>query len=386
MTDAALIPTTQRHRRLRRSGLLLVAATTAVVLASGPAGAAAPSPVIAGYAGMLDDLVVNGLQPGVAPRIAIDRRSGSSLGVARSIRSGDLPADLYGSADSNVNQILIGDANGNKVRWYAAFARAEIVFAYSPSPTLPRRTLFDAAANGSIPWHQAIEKNPDFPDLKILRSNPNNDPSGYYALFIMQLAERFHHKSGFKQDILGDDLNPAQVGPVVNPALLESGEIDGIFLYKSFAEAFGLKYLSLPPEINLSDPAHADFYATASYFNTTDNTTYRGGVIRPSFAPVEGAANSAAAKEVLRTTVKVAPPKSCRPELLEVLGGGASVVAAVQVQGSRCLITVHAREGAVGTRDLSVKHKTGGDKVVTHTIPGVVHLTDAIPVKPDFLS
>ena len=43
-------------------------------------------------------------------------------------------------------------------------------------------------------------------------------------------------------------------------ALLESGDIDYSFEYRSVAEQQGLKFLELPPEINLGSSGQADFY------------------------------------------------------------------------------------------------------------------------------
>src|SRR5262245_33154463 len=213
--------------------LLLVTCVLGIAVMTAPTSGAAPTPVVIGHAGMLNDLILNGLAPELAPGIAIQSTSGSSLGIARTIRSGALPADIYGSADASSNQLLTGSANGDRVRWYAAFARAEMVLAYGPAPGLNRRTLLDAAASGAIPWYRAVERNPLYKDVRIGRSNPNDDPSGYYTLFVLQLAERLYNRPDFKREVLGNDL------PVPYPAdvnALNSGAIDGIFLYKHIAQ------------------------------------------------------------------------------------------------------------------------------------------------------
>ena len=43
-------------------------------------------------------------------------------------------------------------------------------------------------------------------------------------------------------------------------ALLEYGEIDYVFLYKSVAKQHGLRFVDLPPEIDLGSPGHEDTY------------------------------------------------------------------------------------------------------------------------------
>jgi molybdate/tungstate transport system substrate-binding protein len=46
-------------------------------------------------------------------------------------------------------------------------------------------------------------------------------------------------------------------------ALLESGDLDYAFEYTSVAAQHSLKYVELPPEINLADANFKDFYAQA---------------------------------------------------------------------------------------------------------------------------
>ena len=288
--------------------LMLVAATVVPAFGNSPAvagitaadssanSAAATGDVLIGHAGVLNDLVRTGLTPALAPQgITIKSQGGNSLAIARSIRDGSLTADLFGSADANANQLLTGDANGNKVRWFAAFARNSFVLEYSPNSRY--RAEFDKAQRGEQPWYEPLK----LPGVKVARSNPDEDPGGYYALFVAQLAEKFSGEVGLKQQILGDDRNPAQViGPASGNvgAKLLSGEIDAVFAYSSFAASAGVPYLTLPVEVNLSDPAHEAGYASASFTNS-EGTTFRGGVIRPSIAPVEGAGNAPAALEVL---------------------------------------------------------------------------------------
>ncbi|MGH3822781.1 MAG: Ig-like domain repeat protein [Pseudonocardiaceae bacterium] len=294
----------------RRVALLLVLMAAAVVPAFGnsPAVAgitatdssgsslAATGDVLIGHAGVLSDLVRTGLTPALAPQgITIKSQGGNSLAIARSIRDGSLKADLFGSADANANQLLTGDANGNKVRWFAAFARNAFVLLYSPNSRFLAE--FEKAQRGEQPWYEPLKQ----PGIVVRRSNPDDDPGGYYSLLVAQLAEKFSGEVGLKQQILGDDRNPAQViGPASGDvgAKLRSGEVDAVFAYASIAPSLGVPYLTLPPEVNLSDPAHEAGYASASFTNL-EGTTFRGGVIRPSIAPVEGAGNAPAALEVL---------------------------------------------------------------------------------------
>jgi len=70
--------------------------------------------VTIGHAGMLSALVQNGLTPALASRgITIRGVKGNSLTVAGNIDNGSLPADLFGNADANANQLL-ADVNAGK--------------------------------------------------------------------------------------------------------------------------------------------------------------------------------------------------------------------------------------------------------------------------------
>ncbi|MGH3778215.1 MAG: Ig-like domain repeat protein [Pseudonocardiaceae bacterium] len=299
-----------RRTASRRVALLLVLVAATVVPAFGnsPAVAgitatdssasslAATGDVLIGHAGVLNDLVRTGLTPALAPQgITVKSQGGNTLAVARNIRNGSLNADLFGSAEANANQLLTGDANGNKVRWFATFVSNAIVVLYSPNSRFLAE--FEKAKRGEQPWYEPLKQ----PGVKVARSNPDEDPGGYLTLLVAQLAEKFSGEVGLKQQILGDDRNPAQViGPASGDvgAKLLSGEIDAITAYASFASTAGVPFLTLPPEVNLSDPAHEAGYASASFTNS-EGETFRGGVIRPSIAPVEGAGNAPAALEVL---------------------------------------------------------------------------------------
>lgn len=288
--------------------LVLAAVAVALVAAAcgGPAQPAAPasapvSPpaqapagrvVTIGHAGMLSALVQNGLTPALASRgITIRGVKGNSLTVAGNIDNGSLPADLFGSADANANQLLSGAAHGDKVRWFAVFARNAVVLAYSPKSS--HFAEFEQARRGELPWYRPLED----PGVTLGRDNPDTDPLGYYDLFVAQLTERSTGQAGLAHRLLGDDRNPAQVGKA-DPAKLATGEVDAMFMYVTGAASAGVSYLTLPPEANLSDPAHAADYASASFTNAA-GTTYRGGVINASIAPIAGSAHAAGATSVL---------------------------------------------------------------------------------------
>ena len=46
-------------------------------------------------------------------------------------------------------------------------------------------------------------------------------------------------------------------------ALIQAGELDYSFSYYSLAKSAHLRFVDLPPEVDLSDPARAEWYAQA---------------------------------------------------------------------------------------------------------------------------
>ena len=86
------------------------------------------------HAGSLTSLVRQGLGPALsdAHGIVIESEPGHSVALATAIKEGRLRGDLYLSADAEVNQLLLGPANGAWIGWFAVFARNAVVLAYSP--------------------------------------------------------------------------------------------------------------------------------------------------------------------------------------------------------------------------------------------------------------
>lgn len=222
------------------------------------------------HAGALTNLVQRGLAPAFERETGIGMRieRGHSVALANAIKDGSKTGDLFMSADASVNATLMGAENGALVRWYVAFARNAIVLAYSAKSA--HIADFERARSGEIPWYEVLTK----PGVRLVRNDPNDDPGGYYALFVCQLAEAHYQIPGLARRILGDATNPAQVG-WPDFARLASGDVDAFLAYRTGAIDSGLPYLDLPDAINLGNPAYADTYARAAY-TTTAGVTFRG--------------------------------------------------------------------------------------------------------------
>jgi molybdate/tungstate transport system substrate-binding protein len=95
-------------------------------------------------------------------------------------------------------------------------------------------------------------------------SDPNADPCGYRTLLCWQLAEKHYQAPGLYKKLIANmplkNIRPKEVDLL---SLLETGELDYIFIYRSVAEQHGGLYILLPDEINLKSTELEDFYRTA---------------------------------------------------------------------------------------------------------------------------
>jgi len=102
------------------------------------------------------------------------------------------------------------------------------------------------------------------PEVNFGRSDPDRDPCGYRTVMLFQLAER-HLDIPNLAKLLQQQGGKRFIRPKETDllALLEAGQIDYLFIYRSVAKQHKLRYLDLPPEINLSAPGMAARYARA---------------------------------------------------------------------------------------------------------------------------
>ena len=237
------------------------------------------------HAGSLNAVVGQDVGPAftAATGLTVESRGGASVDLANAIRSGEIEADVFMSADAEVNdEVLMGPASGDLVRWYAIMCRQRMVLAYSPASRF--LADFEAAVRGEIPWYEVLQS----PGLVLKRSDPRHDPGGYRAVFALTLAEARYGRPGLKDAVLKGDENEAQI-TAGNYAAMMRGAVDAWLGYVTNVVAVGAPYLELPPEVDQSDPALAAFYARASYTNPRGQT-FRGtplvyGVTIPTTAP-----------------------------------------------------------------------------------------------------
>jgi molybdate/tungstate transport system substrate-binding protein len=253
------------------------------------------------------------------PKVAPAQENSGSVEAARKLTElGKIP-DVLGVADYNVIPALLIPTHAS---WYVTFARNAMVLAYAPESPGAKEI------NGQNWWRVLLR-----PGVRAGRSDPALDPNGYRVLMVTQLAERHYRQPGLAARLLA-----AMPDRFMRPkeadltALLEAGELDYIWTYRSIAETNRLSYVTLPREVDLSDAALADVYATVrvrvpgSRRASADSVEFRGEPILyaltiPNAAPHPGTA-AAFARFVLspegsailrRSGFLIQPPRAAGP-------------------------------------------------------------------------
>ncbi len=184
------------------------------------------------------------------PGVRILSEAWGSKAGARRVMELESPADVFMSADYRViKNMLIPD----HASWYMAFAANELAIVYTA------KSKFAEKITGEN-WYHILLK----PEVHSGRSDPDHDPCGVRTVFAAKLAEIFYKEDGLAEALLskaGENIRPKETDLI---ALLESGHLDYIYLYRSVAQQHQLRYLKLPYELNLGEPSLADWYAQVS--------------------------------------------------------------------------------------------------------------------------
>ena len=184
------------------------------------------------------------------PGVEVMREIAGSRECARKISDLHQPCDVFASADyAVIDNLLIPDY----ADWNLKFATNEMTIVYTDksrrSKEINRQNWFDILQDKNVSFG---------------RSDPNADPCGYRTILTMKLAETFYGKPGLTEKLLNKNTEYIRPKEVDLLALLEIGEFDYIFIYRSVAEQHKLKYLTLPDEINLKSPELENYYRQAS--------------------------------------------------------------------------------------------------------------------------
>ncbi len=184
------------------------------------------------------------------PGIRVLTEAAGSRECARKISELNKPCDIIATSDYAVIETLLIP---KYTEWLIAFAGNEMCLAFSHasrmSSKVNKENWFEILLNDSVYFG---------------RSDPEADPCGYRTVILFDLAEKYYKIDNLAKRLNQKDrefIRPKETDMI---ALLETNAIDYMFIYSSVAKQHGLNIIELPSEINLSNPAFADFYGSAS--------------------------------------------------------------------------------------------------------------------------
>jgi molybdate/tungstate transport system substrate-binding protein len=237
---------------LKKWGVVLLANMICAVLLVNPAHAESHKKLIIFHAGSLSipfkDMgnAFTRLHPGVE----VLREAAGSRTCARKITELHRPCDVMASADYTVIENLLIPKYAS---WSISFATNEMAIMYRPD------SKYADKINGQN-WYRILLRK----GVAYGHSDPNTDPCGYRSQFVWQLAEKYYKVPGLYEKLKADcplrNVRPKETDLI---ALLEAGQLDYVFIYKSVCLQHKMPFVQLPDQINLGSSRYADFYKQA---------------------------------------------------------------------------------------------------------------------------
>jgi len=216
------------------------------------------------------------------PQVDVLMEGHGSIQCIRQVTELDQLADVVAVADHALIPLLMERTTNSETgepyaRWSLQFATNQLGLAYTPE-SIGADEITDEN------WFDVITR----PDVLFGVSDPRFDACGYRGFMATQLAEGHYGDDAIFDRVFGDrfkqpvrvqeedGVSTIRIPEVLQPkedaglsmrgssvrllGLLESGDIDYAFEYKSVSLQHGLEFLPLPPEISLSDETRAAAY------------------------------------------------------------------------------------------------------------------------------
>jgi tungstate transport system substrate-binding protein len=209
--------------------------------------------------------------------------SGGSAAIIDKVNTQSQFADVLASADT----VLIPK------NLYPKNATFDVDFAKNSMVIVYTNTSKGATTINADNWYTVLATS----GVSYAISDPTSDPAGYRSLMTIALAERKYGDDTIFKNLISssskitkvtdgvkytiDATNPSpdgkklvitKTGPDIIP-LLKAGTVDYAFEYSSVAIQSGLPYVTLPPEIDLSDASMAARYQNAQVVRPSGSTT-----------------------------------------------------------------------------------------------------------------
>ena len=262
---------------------LIVALLLMPLLNLGCGNTKTPLPVIVAgsFMGPMEDLEARFEE--LHPDIDVQIEGHGSIQVIRQVTELEKEADVLIVADHSLIPMMmynttIAGSDEPYADWYLSFATNSLGLAYT-------NTSAYAGEINQSNWYEILTR----PDVAVGIADARLDSCGYRAFMTCQLAESYYDNASIFEQLFGDSFTwpvtvsleegtqTIHVPEILEPKgdklalrgnsvwllfLLDSGEIDYAFEYRSVAEQLGYSFLELPPEIDLSSENYSESYGS----------------------------------------------------------------------------------------------------------------------------
>jgi molybdate/tungstate transport system substrate-binding protein len=214
------------------------------------------------------------------PDVDVQVEGHGSIQAIRQITDLHRPVDVVAVADASLIPDLMfrTDSNTGKnfTDTYTPFATNAMVIAFTNKSKYADEITTEN-------WYQVLSR----PDVRLGISNPMLDAAGYRSIMVSLLADRYYQNTTLFPVLIGSHFTPPlevqgsggietiRLPEVLRPSdeklvirdgsifvlsHLEAGGIDYAFEYRSVAEGHNLRWVNLPPAIDLSSPEFGGEY------------------------------------------------------------------------------------------------------------------------------